>query len=342
MAPHPCVEKESGVHFLRQRLVFPRWIAFWLAWLAIGFAPVLAAEDVRAGAREDRSLPVLLIPFNKLANSTFESGATTVDLPLPQWLSISGATRGAPIVITTPVPHGLADDDRVVIKGVQGNPGANGSWTIQVTGPATFLLEGSVGTGLYAGGGAAFPARGQPVPPGAANERGELPWTPWFSVPAAIPATEFFRSDGARRTGEVSTFIALPPDNSFLSQEIDGSLFEPGERLCLSVEARVRNPVTSRQNLTIQATAAFSTARVYRTTYHFSTITGEYQRFSLCFALDAAPIPDGSVLRVQFINQMVGGEPQAMFWARPMLNEGLAPAPWTPSVEPMARTRAFY
>lgn len=329
---------ESSVHFLRQGRVFPRW----LAWLAIGFAPVLAAEEVRAGAREDRSLPVLLIPFNKLANSSFESGATTENLPLPQWLAISGATRGAPIVITTPVPHGLANDDRVVIKGVQGNPGANGAWTVQPTGPTTFLLEGSVGTGLYAGGGAAFPARGQPAPPGAANERGELPWTPWFSVPAAIPATEFFRSNGAQRTGEVSTFIALPPGNAFLAQEIDGSLFEPGEPLCLSIEARVVNSVTSRQNLTLIATAAFATVRVHRVTFPASAIRGEYQRFAMCFALDPAPIPEGSVLRVQFINQMVGGEPQPMFWARPMLNEGTSPVPWTPAIEPMTRTRAFY
>jgi hypothetical protein len=31
-----------------------------------------------------------------------------------------------------------------------------------------------------------------------------------------------------------------------------------------------------------------------------------------------------------------------MFWTRPMLNEGLVPAPWTASVAPRARTRAFY
>lgn len=295
-----------------------------------------------ARAPGDRSLEVELIQFNKLANSAFTNGATTEDLPLPQWLSAAGATFTSPIEITTGIAHGLETGEEVAIKGVAGNDGANGWWTVRVTSPTTFLLEDSAGTGLYAGGGAIFPARGQPTPPGAANVFGELPWTPWFSVPAAVPATEFFRSDGAQPTGEISTFVDLPPGNSFLAQEIDGSLFEPGERLCLSVEARVRNPVTSRQNLTLIATAAFSTVQVHRITFPFSAITGEYQRFALCFALDSRPIPEGAVLRVQFINQMVGGEPQPMFWARPMLNEGLVPAPWTPSVEHMPRTRAFY
>lgn len=331
---------EGAVHFSGRRA----FRAFVLVAIAgLGVAGVMAAEAVGVVQRApgDRSLPIELIPFNKLANSTFASRATAEDLPIPQWFTVAGATAASPIELTTAIPHGLETGDEVAVKGVAGIDGANGWWTVRVTGPLTFLLEDSTGTGAYAGGGSVFPARGQPVPPGGANEAGELAWTPWFSVPAAIPATEFFRSDGAQPTGEISTFVPLPPGNSFLAQEIDGALFEPGQRLCLSIEARVRNPATSRQNLVISATAAFQITQVYRVTFPFTTIGGEYRRFALCFALDSRPIPEGGVLRVQFINQMVGGEPQSMFWARPMLNEGLEPAPWTPAVKLTPRTRAF-
>ncbi len=333
--------KESGVHFSGRKAIGALAL---LAAVCVGGALVAVGEaaGTEAGAPVDRSLAVELIQFNRLANSTFTSNATTEDLPLPQWLSVAEATLTSPIEIRTGIAHGLETGENVAIKDVAGNDGANGWWTVQVTGGTTFLLEGSAGTGLYSGGGAIFPARGQPTPGGGSNAVGDLPWTPWFSVPAGIPATEFFRSDGAQPTGEVSTFVPLPPGNAFLAQEIDGSLFEPGERLCLSVEARVRNPVTARQNLAIIATAAFSTTEVHRITFPFSAITGEYRRFALCFGLDSRPIPENAVLRVQFISQMVGGEPQPMFWARPMLNPGLVPAPWTPAVERVPRTRAFY
>lgn len=76
-------------------------------------------------------------------------------------------------------------------------------------------------------------------------------------------------------------------------------------------------------------------------TFPFTAIGGECRRFALCFGLDSRPIPPGGVLRVQFVNQMVGREPQPMFWARPMLNEGLEPAAWTPAVKLTPRTRTF-
>lgn len=329
--------KESGVHFSGRRAALALACAGFVALGAGGGAAAAASSQ----APVDRALDVQLIPFNMLANSTFTSVATTEDLPVPQWLTVKEASFTSPILITTTIPHGLQTGERVVIKDVAGNDGANGWWTVNVTGEKTFLLEDSEGTAPHSGGGAIFPARGQPAP-GGSNARGELRWTPWYSVPAAIEASEFFRSDGGQPTGEVSTFVPLPPGNAFLAQEIDGTLFEPGQPLCLSIEARVRNPATSRQNLTIMATSAFSRTQVHRVTFPFAAITGEYQRFALCFTLDTRPIPDGGVLRVQFINQMVGGEPQQMFWARPMLNEGVAPAPWTPAVEPKPRTRAFY
>lgn len=341
MAPAPLVGSESSVHFSGQRAL--RALALAVI-VCLRSAPGVAAESSSNAERvpDDRGLAIRLVPFNLLANSTFESRATSENLPIPQWLTVTDATSTSPIQITTPIPHGLETGDEVAVKDVAGNQGANGWWKVRVIGPDRFALEASRATGSYAGGGAVYPARGQPVPPGGANESGELAWTPWHSVPAAIPATEFFLSDGAHPTGEVSTFVPLPPASSFLAQEIDGSLFEPGERLCLSVEARVARPSTNRQNIVLSATAAFQVAQVYRVTFPFSALTGEYRRFALCFALDNRPIPPGGVLRVQFITQMVGGEPQPVFWARPMLNEGLEPAPWTPAVELTPRTRAFY
>jgi hypothetical protein len=336
----PLVGSHSGVHFSGQKAL--RALAL-TASVCLHATEGLVAES--SGNSEqvpgDRGLAIRLIPFNRLANSTFESRATSEDLPIPQWLTVTDASSTSPIQLTTPIPHGLETGDEVAVTDVLGNEGANGWWKVRVIGPDRFALEDSRASGAYAGGGAIYPARGQPVPPGGANEAGELAWTPWHSVPAAIPATEFFRSDGAHPTGEVSTFVPLPPASSFLAQEIDGSLFEPGERLCLSVEARVARPATNRQSIVLSATAAFQVARVYRVTFPFSALTGEYQRFALCFALDNRPIPAGGVLRVQFITQMAGGEPQPVYWARPMLHEGLEPAPWTPAVELTPRTRPF-
>jgi len=71
---------------------------------------------------------------------------------------ISGATAGGQIVITS-TAHGLATGAQVCIAGVQGLTGANNvapnppSWTITVTGPDTFSLNGSTGAGAYTSGG---------------------------------------------------------------------------------------------------------------------------------------------------------------------------------------------
>ena len=204
------------------------------------------------------------------------------------------------------------------------------------------ILLGAIAIVLSAGevavvvAGSVFPADGQPTPPGPSNDAGELAWTPWFSVPAAIPPSEFFRFDGGQPTGEISSFPQLAtmpeptPVTSFASQEIDGSLFHPGEALCLSVDAKVAGPATDRQKLTLIATAAFNATRVYRVSFPGSQLTDQYRRFNLCFVLDANAVSDGGVLRVEFLNEMErNAVPQTMFWTRPMLAEGFDPAPWT-------------
>jgi hypothetical protein len=324
-------------------------LAAGLALAAIGGA-CAEAEGASVDQTRDLTLAVERLHFNKLANSSFGSRATSENLPLPQWFSVREATNTSPIEIATPIPHGLAGGDTVVIKGVAGNTAANGWWTIAVRTPTTFALEGSDGNGDYAGGGSVFPAAGQPPPPGGpADDQGDLPWTPWFSGPAAFPQSEFFRFDGGLATGEIYTFpqLATVPEptvvTSFASQEIDGSLFRPGENLCLSIEAKVTGPATDRQKLTMIVTAALGSVRVYRASFPGPQLSDQYQRFALCFALESDAVTEGGVVRVEFADEMARfAPPRAMIWRRPMLSEGTAPLPWTPSVEPLPRTHAFY
>jgi hypothetical protein len=69
-------------------------------------------------------------------------------------VAIAGASNTGPIQITTGAPHNLASGAVLNVTGVLGNTAANGSWTITVTGAATFNLNGSNGNGVYGGGGA--------------------------------------------------------------------------------------------------------------------------------------------------------------------------------------------
>lgn len=61
--------------------------------------------------------------------------------------SISTASNGNPINVTTSTPHGLVTGQIVTIIGVNGNINANGTWPITVTGSFNFTLNGSVGSG---------------------------------------------------------------------------------------------------------------------------------------------------------------------------------------------------
>jgi hypothetical protein len=69
---------------------------------------------------------------------------------------VSNATDdgGGLILITTSSPHGLVTGQIVNLSGINGVP-ANGSWTITVTSPTTFTLDGSTFSGAYISGGSA-------------------------------------------------------------------------------------------------------------------------------------------------------------------------------------------
>lgn len=72
-------------------------------------------------------------------------------------LTVTGATNAAPIEITTSTPHLLSRQSVVVIAGVTGNLGANGSWFATPTSSTTFTIADlngpAAGTGAYVSGG---------------------------------------------------------------------------------------------------------------------------------------------------------------------------------------------
>lgn len=73
---------------------------------------------------------------------------------------LNSASMGPPIGVTTTAPHGFQTGDQVFILGVVGNTAANCPqnvpWTISVTGPSSFTLNGSTGNAPYVSGGTAY------------------------------------------------------------------------------------------------------------------------------------------------------------------------------------------
>src|SRR5262249_5406585 len=74
-------------------------------------------------------------------------------LPAPLTIPVTGASNTAPITISTALPNGLQTRARVPTAGALGNSAANGTFTITVTGPPSFQLNGSAGNGAWTGGG---------------------------------------------------------------------------------------------------------------------------------------------------------------------------------------------
>ncbi|MCG8648333.1 MAG: GEVED domain-containing protein [Pirellulales bacterium] len=99
---------------------------------------------------------------------------TEMDVPvLPQGagVAITGATNATSIEITSN-NHGLSSGNFVVVNGVQGNTAANGFFQVTVTGPNTFLLNGSSGNGPYTGGGTWTQVTGPSPTPKTIEETG--------------------------------------------------------------------------------------------------------------------------------------------------------------------------
>ena len=69
--------------------------------------------------------------------------------------SVSNTSGNAvsPIQITTSIANNFTNGQQVFISGVVGNTNANGVFTITVTSPTTFTLNGTTGNGAYVSGG---------------------------------------------------------------------------------------------------------------------------------------------------------------------------------------------
>ena len=91
-----------------------------------------------------------LVELVALLNAATGDLTMRVDI---EGVNVSGATNASPIVVTTSTPHGVVTGDEVVVSGVNGNAGANGTWLCRVLTSTTFELVGSGGTGVYTGGG---------------------------------------------------------------------------------------------------------------------------------------------------------------------------------------------
>jgi membrane protease YdiL (CAAX protease family) len=70
---------------------------------------------------------------------------------------VVAATNTTPIEVTTSGDHGFTTGDTVVVEDVEGNTAANGSWTVTVRSDTMLVLDGSEGSGAYAGGGTVAP-----------------------------------------------------------------------------------------------------------------------------------------------------------------------------------------
>jgi phage tail-like protein len=115
---------------------------------------------------------------------------------------IADVSSGAPIVIATAAPHGLADGDRISIAGVAGAATANGDWTVApVPGDARrFVLVGSSGGGAYAGGGAVYP------PILLAMDYSETPDAATQQVDRAVAARDRSSPVGTAQAGYYAAF----------------------------------------------------------------------------------------------------------------------------------------
>ena len=67
-------------------------------------------------------------------------------------LLVTGATNANPIVVSTAAPHGLASGQVATVSGVQGNPSANGTWTVTFISANSFSIP-VAGDGAYTSGG---------------------------------------------------------------------------------------------------------------------------------------------------------------------------------------------
>lgn len=89
---------------------------------------------------------------NTTAMTAILAETNHVVIPPGRFGTITAASNATPIVVTS-AAHGLVTGQAVVVKSVQGNTAANGSWLVTVLTTNTYSLDSSVGNGAYTSGG---------------------------------------------------------------------------------------------------------------------------------------------------------------------------------------------
>jgi hypothetical protein len=92
-----------------------------------------------------------------IGSGTWGAGTSTFNIPGVtaniRSIDVTGATNATPIVLSVGSTNGLHNGDSITVAGVQGNPAANGTWSIIVYNATQIELQGSAGSGAYTGGG---------------------------------------------------------------------------------------------------------------------------------------------------------------------------------------------
>ncbi|MGO8670984.1 MAG: ubiquitin-activating E1 FCCH domain-containing protein [Capsulimonadaceae bacterium] len=107
--------------------------------------PLFWTEQGQAG--------VLVYPAPSTVQTLTVNGLAIPKPMVNSGLAVVSATDTSPIVVTTTPAHGLDTGQTVGVSGVAGNTAANGTWTVTVTSPTAFSLNGSTGNGAYVSGG---------------------------------------------------------------------------------------------------------------------------------------------------------------------------------------------
>jgi hypothetical protein len=141
---------------------------------------------LRLNTEDDLSIPVQFNIRSELAvlNAQVSQGAIGP-------LNVLGATNATPIAITTLQPHGFVTGAMVTVSNVFGNVGANGAFPIIVTGPNSFTMTGSVGTGTYTGSGVVMGSNPVSSNTGAATIGGPLVGRLRWGVGSAYQLLDF-------------------------------------------------------------------------------------------------------------------------------------------------------
>ncbi len=124
--------------------------------LAVLQATGVAVRDLDYLLR-DQSASQSSLAFTQTQATTLLQTIRDAIAKLPTPITGASNVMGAPIAITTAVPHSYTTGQQVSIVGVLGNTAANGTFTITLIDANTFSLDGTAGNGdvneSYAGGG---------------------------------------------------------------------------------------------------------------------------------------------------------------------------------------------